>query len=256
MGISTVSLIVKRVCNGIIRKLQREVIRFPDTEIEWQINIGKFAALFGMPNVAAAIDGSHIPIRCPPKESQRAYYNRKCFHSVVLQGTVNAAGAFMDVYCGWPGSVGDERIFYNSSLAQRIEADPSLLPKGSFMLGDKAYALTDQMMTPHKNWGHLPRHAKRFNKIHSQTRVVVESAFGALKGRWRRLNQAFYLALETLPDVIMACCILHNICVFRHDPMDADTIAGYVERERQNTANDFISELLDEFGDVNSTMEA
>ena len=38
--------------------------------------------------------------------------------------------------------------------------------------------------------------------------------------------------------------------------MDADTICKYVARERQHATNDFLTDLMDEFGDVNVTMEA
>ena len=33
------------------------------------------------------------------------YYNRKGWHSILMQGTVNHLGLFMDVYIGWPGRV-------------------------------------------------------------------------------------------------------------------------------------------------------
>ena len=42
----------------------------------------------------------------------------------------------------------------------------------------------------------------------------------------------------------------------RHEPLDADTISEYVAKERQMAAEDFLSEMQDEYGDVNLTMEA
>ena len=198
---------------------------------------------------------------------------------MVLQGTVNAWGAFMDVNCGWPGSVGDERIFENSSLCRRIEAAPSLLPEGTFLLGDKAYTLTCQMMTPHRRWNdnstrwnnrrnnmrnnnsenggdgpRIPRFVTRFNKVHSQTRVVVETAFGALKGRWRRLLHEITLDMEFVPDIVMACCILHNICVMMWDPISTEDLKTYVARERAQTMSEVHDMLQTEYGDVDELL--
>ena len=38
-----------------------------------------------IPGIIGAIDGSHIPIKQPPGNSQD-FYNRKQFHSIILQG--------------------------------------------------------------------------------------------------------------------------------------------------------------------------
>ena len=40
----------------------------------------------GFPGVIGAIDGCHIPCK-QPVENANDYYNRKGFHSIVLQGT-------------------------------------------------------------------------------------------------------------------------------------------------------------------------
>ena len=44
-----------------------------------------FGVMGGLPQCVGAIDGCHIPILAP-KENHCDYYNRKSFHSIVLQG--------------------------------------------------------------------------------------------------------------------------------------------------------------------------
>ena len=56
-----------------------------------------------------AIDGSHIPI-ITPTHSPTDYYNRKGFHSIVLQVLVDHLYRFLNVYVGWPGNVHDARF--------------------------------------------------------------------------------------------------------------------------------------------------
>ena len=242
MGISTLHYVIRHVCVTLIERFQSVVIKFPSQPSEWKILHAEFASLFGFLNVAGAVDGSHIPINIPPPEKQRAYYNRCKFHSVVLQGTVRASGAFMDVYCGWPGSVGDGRIWENSTLGANIG---NIIPTGSFLLGDKAYRLSTTLLTPYKRHKKLKAEEKRFNKVHSQTRVVVETAFGALKMRWRRFETKFALDLKILPDVIMAACIMHNLCTLKHDPLPEDDMDVYLQREREFAESEVAEDLED-----------
>ena len=42
--------------------------------------------------------------------------------------------------------------------------------------------------------------------------MVVENAFGRLKGRWRCLLKRMDFMLENVPNIVATCVILHNIC--------------------------------------------
>ena len=59
-----------------------------------------------------------------------------------------------------------------------------------------------------------------FNKSSSSARVVVEQAFGLLKGRWRCLLNKLDESVEKVSSTIIACCILHNICLEVNDPTE------------------------------------
>ena len=47
--------------------------------------------------------------------------------------------------------------------------------------------------------------------------MVIENAFGCLKGRWRSLLKRNDTATADVPNMITACCILHNICKVHKD---------------------------------------
>ena len=49
-----------------------------------------------------------------------------------------------------------------------------------------------------------------FNLRHSSLRVTVERVFGALKNRFKILDQKPFHPFETQVKLVLACCILHN----------------------------------------------
>lgn len=70
--------------------------------------------------------GSYISIIAPSTDPLD-HYNRKGFHSILLQTLVNHECKFMNVFIGWPGSYHDARIMANSSKFAKAE-EGSLLP--------------------------------------------------------------------------------------------------------------------------------
>ena len=59
-------------------------------------------------------------MKCPHDYSDE-YYNRKCFHSVILETVVDSFMYFTDICVGWPGRVHDARVLSNSKLYQKAE---------------------------------------------------------------------------------------------------------------------------------------
>ena len=51
---------------------------------------------------------------------------------------------------------------------------------------------------------------------------MAEHAYGSAKGRWRVLQKRLDEDSDRIPDTIVACCILHNICIIRGDNYEID----------------------------------
>nr|XP_018917678.1 PREDICTED: putative nuclease HARBI1 [Bemisia tabaci] len=140
----------------------------------------------------------------PPDDD--SYYNRKKVHSVLLQGICDADMRFMDVFCGFPGSAHDARVWTESPLGQALAADwQTMLPKDSHFLGDKAYPSLNYLVVPFKNDGQMTPQRKAFNKKLSKVRVKIEHAFGRLKGIFTRMK---YLRRK-----FKVCQILYYFCM-------------------------------------------
>ena len=69
------------------------------------------------------------------------------------KGVCDSNLKFMDISCGWPGSMHDSRIFEMSSLSRVIEE--KLRDTNYHLLGDSAYRLGIRLITPYRDNGHL-----------------------------------------------------------------------------------------------------
>ena len=58
--------------------------------------------------------------------------------------------------------------------------------------------------------------------MHKKCRVNVEKMFGILKRRFLCLHTENRMAINRVPNVIISCCVLHNIAVKRGLIVDDD----------------------------------
>lgn len=86
-----------------------------------------------------------------------------------------------------------------------------------------AYKLHQNLLVPYRDNGHLTSRQRNYNFCHASARVVIERAFGLLKGRFRSLLTVFAMnRIDLIPIHILACCILHNICLMRGDDLNIE----------------------------------
>ena len=85
---STVCRIVIDVRELITEMLWEEHVekRFPNTVEEFKTAMVDMESEWQFPFVFSAIDGSHLPIKCPKEgsEAMKQYYSCKNFYSIVL----------------------------------------------------------------------------------------------------------------------------------------------------------------------------
>ena len=67
-------------------------------------------------------------------------------------------------------------------------------------------------MKPYQETAHTTAGQKTYNYRQSRARMVVENAFGRLKGRWRCLLKRMDFKLQNVPPIVSSCVVLHNIC--------------------------------------------
>lgn len=204
--------------------------------------VNKFESKCGFPQCAGAIDGSHIPVQAPYM-NHTDYYNRKGWYSILIQAVVDSDYLFRDINVGWPGSVHDARVFSNSALYGKVTSGNLLQGHARsiegksvpvFLVGDSGYPLMRWLLKPFPFSGDLSTSKKTFNYRLSRARIVSEIAFGRLKARWRRLSKQNEMIVTNVTPVVVACCILHNICEIHGSTFNDDWFNGISLEESES----------------------
>lgn len=160
VGIATVCRCVQEFCCAVLQVLLPDHIKTPDA-----MKLMEMATYFDnrwrAPQCVGAIDGSHIPI-VAPQVFPRDFYNRKGWHSIILQGVVDGRGLFWDVCVGFPGSVHDARVLKQSHLWEVVhngqffsQHNTNICGRevGHYLIGDPAYPLQPWLVKPFSDPG-------------------------------------------------------------------------------------------------------
>lgn len=195
----------------------------------------------------------HIEIPAPNVDSN-SYYNRKGFHSIILQGICDARYQFIDIFIGWLGANHDARVWRESPIGQALAEDSTLIPEGTHIIGDSAYSLQSYLLTPFRDNGHLSQRQKLYNQKLSSKRVVIEQAFGRLKCRFRRLKFLNMSLMNEMKIIVVAACVLHNICIKHNDETELIYNECGEEDENQDENNAIFERANDKRNRIAETL--
>jgi len=250
LGVSTVATIVREVSHTIVETLWQECVsrHLPQNQHGFERKILDMEELWQFPFAWGAIDGCHIPVKCPPGGLQacKEYHNFKNFYSIVLMAIVDSNYRFLWGSCGFPGNSHDSVIFQSTDLWTNIKekdfipnigqqvGDVSVPP---LLLGDSAFPFQPWLMKPYTNAVLTPEE-RYFNYRLSRARMVTEGAYGQLKGRWRVLLRKCESSTEVIKVMTLACVVLHNICIDRGDTMCKQPLTHSQTREETETPSE------------------
>lgn len=92
-------------------------------------------------------------------------------------------------------------------------------PVGYFILGHRAYPLSDWLIKPYTQGITLTAQQESFNAYAGAAHTIAETAFGRLKARWRVLRRKNDFRHTFTPYMAVACCALHNFCEWEEEPI-------------------------------------
>ncbi|XP_039305175.1 protein ALP1-like [Solenopsis invicta] len=198
---STVKKCMYRVVNAVNEVMTLAYINMPHQDEAKYIAM-QFENVSHIPQIISCIDGTHLPITVP-EESYRDFVNRKGWASYNVQAIVDHNGRFCNVFANHPGSVHDAVVF-------KVEKEINGQKIPFMIVGDPAYPFLPWLIKSYS--GSVSHEEESFNVYLNSARVFVEMAFGRLKARWRMLQKKIDCHYKFVPQVIVACCVLHNFC--------------------------------------------
>lgn len=132
---------------------------------------------------------------------------------------------FTHCYVGEVGSNHDATVLRRSEIWRYMNHNQGKFPNNTHLIGDKAYPCLPELMTPYRDNGRLTNAQKNFNFLLSRTRITIERSFCLLQKRFRCLKELLDVqCLEWAPKYVIACCVLHNICIIQNDIIDFEII--------------------------------
>lgn len=164
------------------------------------------------------------------------FSGNKSGYGLNVQATCDANYRFCSMSAIAAGSTNDWTAWNRSEISESV----ARLPPGFYMLGDAAYPLSDQLLTPYPG-KLLPRDRDAFNFFLSQLRVRIEQAFGILVGQWGILWRPLRVQFAGRSDLITALFRLHNfLCDEKVRPVhmseeDRDSGCGRPKLTEQDT---------------------
>ena len=166
------------------------------------------------------------------------------FVSVNTQAVVWANLMILDLVTGYPGSFHDSRVLRNSNIFRMAEngdvlSCPNDITENArtslLILGDRGNPLMKWLVTPYSFSDNLTVTEKKLNEALSSARVTSECPCRMLKARWRYLQNNLDCQIENVSTVIIAYCVLHNICQLNKDDyIDNDGMLEAVIRQERN----------------------
>ncbi|XP_065213051.1 putative nuclease HARBI1 [Planococcus citri] len=161
------------------------------------------------PRVIGAIDCTHVRIQSPGGNYPEVFRNRKGYFSLNVQTISSADLKVLDIVARYPGSVHDQTVFNNSDVKMKLEQGQ--FGRDSIVVADAGYANTKYIATPLRNPNTDVQ--RLYNESIIRTRNPVERQYGVLKRRFPVLALGMRMKLKKIQSVIVACAVLHNICI-------------------------------------------
>jgi hypothetical protein len=167
---------------------------------------------------------------------------------------------FIECTVGWPGSVGDGRVWRNCSLRSKLNSLLGDLPPSylttkvddtspsqqeavpAFILADSAYPSTTRMVPTFKKTAckHCPI-TKKLNQKLAGIRYSIENAFARCKGRFRLLNRPLECAREIVTHttkLILAIFSLHNFLIDVDDEFSFEEDVSVIDNTNEDVDED------------------
>ncbi|KAJ8687281.1 hypothetical protein QAD02_023075 [Eretmocerus hayati] len=218
---TTVHKIIYKCILALNKHLLHDIIKMPNN-MEARGIAQDFKFGYGIPMITGAMSITHIPISSPIHLNYQ-FLNSKLYPSFILQAVIDSNCLFRDVSVKHAGAAKPNVVLTDSNL---YKYSTKVLPQEKQNVDgfDVPYKILGPEKGPPCSWlltDYNPVHSSDealFNKSATDIRNYSESVITRLRSRFLILSHAMDLSYKVAPQVIAACCIIHNICETHGDP--------------------------------------
>ena len=217
-----------------IVSLQDMKIVLPSSQNEWHVVRCSFMKksshqIFRV--CVGAIDGFFLPTQCPSKKEcygdQISYYSGH-YNSYGLNIQAVCDSKLQFIYFGvvGKGSTNDAYAYISTGLPEILKN----FPAGKiYFVGDAAYPLSEQLLTPFTGSHRDDANKDSFNYFLSQMRIRIEMEFGYLTSKWPILRTKMQGSLKNISKDVVACACLQNFIIKNDVPTNME-VEEYFEK--------------------------
>lgn len=224
IGSGTVDKYKERVSLAII-SLREDYLTWPNVSERKQISLKWQEEHKVPPNMICAMDGTYIYLSVAPARNRRDYNTRKKRYGLNLLLWCDHKLRVRWYEFGWPGSVGDNRIWKNSRLYRHHH---DYYSPGEYSISDSGVDSEHSNVSLFSKRIALNGAQKHFNKTMAKPRTLSEHLNSRLKGRFQALKEIRTMIgkdgnpradLKRIHRILLSCIILHNMTA-KHDDFD------------------------------------
>ncbi|KFB35501.1 AGAP003812-PA-like protein [Anopheles sinensis] len=218
---ATVKNCVHQFCKAMVKHFMDVEIFLPNSDEMAEIS-KSFEEKCDIPLIIGAMGRTHIPIT-PSAADSKNYANAKKWPSLILQAVVDNNHLFRHITCGHVGCTEEAAVLGDSGLYQHFSNVEMLCQSinentvKSFIVTDPPYPLLPWLMHGYTGMS-LSSEEETFNEHLAKAKIVVDEAFMKLRARFRILQRKIDIDINFVPQILLTCCILHNLLEKRQVP--------------------------------------
>nr|CAI5866020.1 unnamed protein product [Callosobruchus analis] len=227
---SSVSRCIREICSVLNSpNIFNQWVCFPGNIEELENVRQRFYEKYQFPGIVGIIDCNHVAITSPnvnnAEQPERAYVNRKNYHSLNVQLICDSTLKILNVNARFPGSTHDSFIWSQSRVSDALERIYRQNPTNTFfVIGDSGYPTRPWILTPILN--PETEQEEQFNERFCSIRCGIERCIGVLKNCFRCLlkHRVLHYSPRVAATIVNACVVLHNMCIIATvpDPQEDD----------------------------------
>ena len=211
--------------NNCSKPLISAVNKLSDRYIEWpsesrRVELSCFAwEKFGFRGCIGSVDGSQVPLAYAPRVQTWKFWDIHDRYSIHTLVASDHERNIISVTLEFSGSASDALVQQQADWARFLGEH---FPLGGLLPGEKGMHFIDRVVGPHIGRSGFSTSNETFDWQLARLRAISEHTFGIANGPWASLKkQRLSIGSEedflAVMEWILACCVLHNICITGSD---------------------------------------